>query len=145
MVAISCNTLLESFLEEGVTVTVNSKCYAAMLQNFLQPRMENIVENEALGDVLLQQDGATAHTARMLLNVLKCMFPGHLVSLRGDLQWPARTLDLSICDFFLWGHLKERVFRSCLHTLLQLRERIIAEAMTIPCHMCEHAVGNFRD
>jgi hypothetical protein len=41
MVAISYNTLLELFLAEGVTVTVNSERYAAMLQNFLQPRMEH--------------------------------------------------------------------------------------------------------
>jgi hypothetical protein len=51
MVAVSCNTLLESFSEERVTVTVNSDRYAAMLQNFLQPRMENIDENEELGVV----------------------------------------------------------------------------------------------
>ena len=133
------------FEEEGVTSTVNSERYAAILQNFLQPRMENIVENEALGDVWFQQDGATTHTARMSLNVLRRMFPGRLVSLRGDLQWPARSPDLSICDFFLWGHLKERVFRSRPQTLPQLRERIIAEVMAIPRHMCERAVGNFRE
>ena len=73
-------------------MTVNSERYAAMLQKILQPKIENILENEALGDVWFQQDGATAHTARMLLNVLRRMFPGRLVSLRGDLQWPARSL-----------------------------------------------------
>jgi hypothetical protein len=93
-------TQCESFLDEGVTITVNSKCYAAMLQNLLQPRMENIVENEALGDVWFQQDGATAHTARMSLDVLKCMFLRRLVCLRGDSQWPAQSTDLSICYFF---------------------------------------------
>jgi len=112
-------------------VTVNSELYAAMLQKFLQPRMEKIVENEALGDVWFQQDGATAHTARMSLDVLRRMFPGRLVSLRGDLQWHAKSPDLSICDFFLWGHLKERVFRSHPHTLPQLTEQIIAEVMAI--------------
>jgi hypothetical protein len=116
MVVISCNTLLESFLEEGVTKTVNSKHYTAMLQNFLQSRMENIVENEALGDMWFQQDGATACTAWMSLNVLKHMFPRCLVSLRGDLQWPARSPDLSICDFSLWGHLKERVALTPYHS-----------------------------
>jgi hypothetical protein len=41
--------------EEGVTVTVNSERYVAMLRNFLQPRMEEIVEEEELGDVWFQQ------------------------------------------------------------------------------------------
>jgi hypothetical protein len=128
-------TVLELFSVEGVTVTMNSKRYAAMLQNFLQSRMENIVENEALEDMWFKQDGATAHTVRMSLNVLKRMFPGCLVSLMDDLQWPARSPDLSIWDFFLWGHLKERVFRSCPHTLPQPREQIIAEVMAIPRHV----------
>ena len=63
------------FEEEGMTVTVNSERYVSVLQNFLQPRMEEIVEAERLGDVWFQQDGATAHTARISLNVLRRMFP----------------------------------------------------------------------
>jgi hypothetical protein len=51
------------FEEEGVTVTMNSERYMAMLRNFLQPRMEEIVEEEELGDVWFQQDGAAALTA----------------------------------------------------------------------------------
>ena len=133
------------FEEDGVTVTVNSERYVAMLQNYLQPRMEEIIENEGLGVVWFQQDGATAHTARISLNILRHMFPGRLVSLRGDLGWPARSPDLSICDFFLWGHLKEKVFKSRPNTLPQLRERIIEEVNAIPRDMCERAVRNFKE
>ena len=133
------------FEEDRVTVTVNFEHYVAMLHNYLQARMEEIIENEGLGVVWFQQDGATAHTARISLNILRHMFPGRLVSLRGDLGWPARSPDLSICDFFLWGHLKERVFKSRPNTLPQLRERIIEEVNAIPRDMCERAVRNFRE
>ena len=62
-------------------MTVNSERYVAMLQNYLQPRMEEIIENEGLGVVWFQQNGATAHTARISLDILKHMFPGrHVVS-----------------------------------------------------------------
>ena len=132
------------FEEEGMTVTVNSERYVSMLQNFLQPRMEEIVEAGGLGDVWFQQDGATAHTARISLNVLRRMFPGRLVSLRDDLGWPARSPDLSICDFFLWGYLKEKVFKRRPHTLPQLREQII-EVNPIPRGIYERAVRNFKD
>jgi hypothetical protein len=71
--------------------------------------MEEIVEEEDLGDVWFQQDRAAAHTARNSMNVLGEIFPGCLVSLRGDEGWPARSRDLSICDFFLWGYLKENI------------------------------------
>jgi hypothetical protein len=39
-----------------------------------------------------QQDGATTHTTRNL-DVLQQMFLAC-----GDVQWPARSLDLSTCD-----------------------------------------------
>lgn len=58
------------FEEDGVTVTVNSERYVALLQNYLQPRMEEIIENEGLGVVRLQHYGATAHTVWISLNIL---------------------------------------------------------------------------
>ncbi|XP_031357888.1 uncharacterized protein LOC116181640 [Photinus pyralis] len=132
------------FEEEGVTVTVNSARYVAMLQNFLQPRMNEIVEEHELGDLWFQQDGATAHTARASLHVLREIFPERLVSLRGDVGWPARSPDLSICDYFLWGYLKEKVFKRRPHTIAELRQRIIEEVNAIPRDICARATENFR-
>ena len=66
------------------------------------------------------------------------MFTGRLVSLRGDLGWPTRSPDLSIHDFFLCGHLKERVFKSRPNTLPQLKERIIEEVNAIRSEVTRH-------
>ena len=52
-------------------------------------------------DVRVQQDGATARTAHHSMSVLREMFPSRLVSLRGDIGWPAQSPDLAPCDFFL--------------------------------------------
>jgi hypothetical protein len=78
------------------------------------------------------------------MNVLGEIFPGRLVSLRGVVGWPAQSPDLSICDFFLWGYLKEKVFKHRPHTLPELKEWII-EVNAIPREMCERAVQSFRD
>jgi len=67
------------FEKEGVTVTVTSDRYCDMLQNFLRPEVDEVEE-----DVWFQQDGATAHTSRRSLSIFREMFPGHLISLRGD-------------------------------------------------------------
>jgi len=83
------------FEEEGVTVTVTSDRYCDMLQNFLRPKVDELED-----DVWFQQDGATAHTSRRSLLILREMFPGCLISLRGDIGWPARSPDLTPCDFF---------------------------------------------
>ena len=45
----------------------------------------------------------------------------------GDVEWPARSPDLSPLDFFLWGHLKERVYRDSPKTLTELKEAFAKE------------------
>ena len=51
---------------------------------------------------------ATAQTARASMNVLQEMFPQYVISRGGDVLWPARSPDLSACDYILWGYLKSR-------------------------------------
>ena len=92
------------FEEDDVTVTVNSDRYCAMLQNFFQPQLGEIFNDEHGADnVWFQQDGATAHTSRRSLSLLREMFPGHVISLRGDIGWPPLSPDLIPCDFFSLG------------------------------------------
>jgi len=94
------------FEEGGITVTVTSDCYIEMLENFLRPLLEEM----DVVDAWFQQDGATAHTARRSTQDLREMFPGKLISPRGDVGWPAHSPDLAHCDFFLWGYLKSKVY-----------------------------------
>ena len=37
------------------------------------------------------------------MEILREMFPGRLISLCGDIGWPARSPDLNPCDFFSLG------------------------------------------
>ena len=50
-------------------------------------------------------DGATAHTASKSMEILKEMFPSRLISLRGDIAWPARSplARLGTLRFFFFG------------------------------------------
>lgn len=57
------------------------------------------------------QVGAKTHTDKYFLNVLRKLFPGHVLSLRGDLGWPTQSPDLNIlCDLILWGYHEEKLF-----------------------------------
>jgi hypothetical protein len=97
------------FEEDDVTVTVTSDRYCAMLENFLRPKSDDELFDEyGAGNVWFQQDGATAHTSRRSLEILREMFPGHVVSLRGDIEWPLLSPDLSSCDFFSGATSKPR-------------------------------------
>ena len=57
-----------------------------------------------------QQDGAPAHTSNESMQYLRGQFPGKVISKRGDFLWPPRSPDLAILDFFVWGHLKHKIW-----------------------------------
>jgi len=61
--------------------------------------------------------------------------PGHLISLREDVALPPRFLDLSPCDFFLWGYHKAEVFKRRFRTLKELKE-IIREKLPEILKIC---------
>lgn len=132
------------FEDNGRTVTVTAERYVTMLEEFFEPQLEELRAATNLGDIWFQQDGATSHTARISMARLRQVFPLRLVSVRGDVEWPARSPDLSICDFFLWGYIKEKVFKHRPHTVEELKDRIREELAAIPIEMCRRAVQNFR-
>ena len=131
------------FFEKGAeTVTVTPNRYCEMLENFLRPRLEEFDDSE---DFLFLQDGATAHTDRRSLGILREMFPSRLVSLRGDIGWPGRSTDLTTCDFFLWGYLKVEVYKHRPQTLKALKDAICEEVAAIPPEMTNRVMENFRE
>jgi hypothetical protein len=47
-------------------------------------------------------------------NSISTQFPDRWLGRGGHVSWPARSPDLNSLDFFLWGHLKESVYRDLL-------------------------------
>ena len=88
--------------------TVNSQHYVEMIHNFLTPQIAGFPVNI---QTLFQQDGDTSHTARISMNAVNVLFPGHVISRNGNIPWPTRLPDLTACDFFL-GTLKNKSISS---------------------------------
>jgi len=131
------------FIEEGgETVSVTSNWYCEMLEKFLRPRLEVFDDSE---DFWFQQDGATAHTARCSLGILREMFPSRLISLRGEIGWLARSPDLTPCYFFLWGYLKAEVYKHRPQILKALKDAIREEVAAIHPEMTNIVMENFRE
>jgi len=86
------------FFEEGETAVSVTLARYDMLNNFLRPELQKHGVN--MRKMWFQQDGATAHTARVLMEFVRRMFPQHVISRFGDVSSPLRSPDLSICDFF---------------------------------------------
>ena len=66
--------------KRGEAVTFNGDRYRAMLNEFL---FTNIKE-EDIGNIWFQQDGATCHTAKATLDVLRSVFQDRIISRRAD-------------------------------------------------------------
>ena len=58
--------------------------------------------NHNRSQILFQQDGAIAHTARQSMAVLRHAFRGQVISRYGDVNCPARSLYLTTPDLILW-------------------------------------------
>ena len=69
--------------------------------------------------------------ARVSMDVIRPIFPGRLISRFADIYWPSRPPDLSMCNYFLWGHLKACVYKHKPHTLEELKEAIREEVAQI--------------
>jgi hypothetical protein len=82
-----------------------------MPENIFRPKLNDIFDENGAENVWFQQDGATAHTSRRSLGILREIFPGYVVSLSGDIRWPERSPDLTPCDFLLWGYFKAQVYQ----------------------------------
>ena len=96
------------------------------LHDFLIPRLQGLPVKK---NTYFQHDGATSHTAKIAMNILRPLLPGHLISRYGDIAWPARSPDLSVCDFYLWGHLKSVLYsapspRATQELKLRIKEEI---------------------
>ncbi|GFY29692.1 histone-lysine N-methyltransferase SETMAR [Trichonephila clavipes] len=81
-------------------------------------------------ELWFQQDGATCHTARAAIYLLKDTLGDHLISCFGPVNWPPRSCDLTPLDYFLWGYVKSLVYADKLQTLDYLEyniRRVIAD------------------
>jgi hypothetical protein len=130
------------FFGDDAAVTVNSAHYMEMLRNFVEPELRNWGID--LNTIWFQQHGATAHTARVTMGVLRRLFPRLVLSRNGDVPWPARSSDLTACDYWLWGYLKSKVYVARPANIEEFKQRIRDEIASIPGEMIRKVMHNLR-
>ncbi|GFV10846.1 putative transposable element [Trichonephila clavipes] len=97
----------------------------------------------AFGELWFQQDGATCHTARATIDLLKDTFGDHLISRFGPVNWPPRSCDLTPLDYFLWGYVKSLVCADKPQTLDHLEDNIRRVIADIRPQMLEKVIENW--
>lgn len=126
---ISSNGLVGPYFFDG---TVNGVAYLTLLREFAAPHL-------TMPGLHFQQDGAPPHYALIVREWLNTNLPGRWIGRRGPYEWPPRSPDLTPCDFFLWGYLKDQVYSQLPNTLDELREAIQEACDAVPVDMCARA------
>lgn len=124
------------FFRENIT----GENYKNMLESFLVPYLKS---HRKLRSSYFQQDGAAPHFALIVRDFLNRHFSQKWIGRGGALHWPARSPDLTPLDFFLWGYLKNNVYRHRPDNLQQLEEIIQQEFSKVSNHMCQNAMDAF--
>ncbi|GFU37197.1 hypothetical protein TNCV_4272071 [Trichonephila clavipes] len=110
-----------------------------MITNFFIPELNN----HDVQELWFQQDGATCHTARATIDLLKDTFGDRLISRFGPVNWPPRSCDLTPLDYFLWGYVKSLVYADKPQTLDHLEDNIRRVIADIRPQMLEKVIENW--
>lgn len=102
---------------------LNAELFLAFLENDFHDLLENVPLNTRRGS-WFQLDGCPAHYGRGPRRWLDINFPGRWIGRGGPVEWPARSPDLNVMDYFIWGAIKQKVYEVPVDTLESLRERI---------------------
>ncbi|GFU76840.1 DUF4817 domain-containing protein [Trichonephila clavipes] len=124
---------------EGHNVTVNGDRYRAMITNFFILELNN----HDVQELWFQQNGATCHTARATIYLLKDTFNDRLISRFGHVNWPPRSCDLTPLDYFLWGYVKSLVYADKPQTFGHLEDNIRRVIADIRSQMLEKVIENW--
>jgi hypothetical protein len=125
---------------EGVRETVRQENYRQMIENDFVPKLKELTVDE-FEDQIFMQDGATPHTAKATLELLKKYFGSRIISYKTENFWPPNSPDLNICDFYLWEDTKDKVFKEKPNNI-ELKIKIIKVFSEIKKETLEKAVKN---
>lgn len=98
--------------------------------NFLQNTLPILLENLPLllrREMWYMHDGAPPHFTIAVRQHLHNQYPNRWIGRGNDapVRWPPRSPELNMCDFFLWGAFKEKVYKSPVNNREDLLMRIL--------------------
>ena len=104
------------------------------------------IEEDDIGNIWFQRDGATCHTAEAILDVLRPVFEDRIISRRADAIWPPRSCDLTALDYYLWGAIRDQCYSADKPEAINaLKDNIRKAIGEIHLHTNDNVVKNWTD
>ena len=97
-----------------------------MLCYFLFPRLRGYPE-----EIIFEQDGAPPHYSFEVREYLDRKLPNRWMERGGIIEWPSRSPDLTPCDYFLWGYIKDKVLKESPRIMAELNTKIQQTIQTL--------------
>ena len=112
-----------------------------MLNEFLFTR----TEEEDIGNIWFQQDGATCYTAEVTFDVLSPVFEVLIINRRADVVQPPWSCDLISLDYYLWGAVKDTCYADKPETIDALNDNICEAIGEIQLHTIDNVLKHWAD
>lgn len=119
--------------------TMNGERYCAVLKHHVIPFFQK-TENRYK---FYQQDGAPPHYSTAARAILNEHLPHRWIGRRGPVEWPPRSPDLNVCDFFLWGALRDLVYARRPKNTTELAAFIREEISSFTPDTCQKSYDSF--
>ena len=133
-------------------ITVDGQRYLDMLQTKFLPDYQ-ILSTNLPEDRYFMQDGARPHIYTPVINFLTSTFGTRTLGEKLNIHWPARSPDVTPCDFFLWGWLKDNLYKRYpipdrqtlkTHILDILQNELTVQMCRNACRAVEHRCRELR-
>lgn len=122
------------FVDPGVKINGDYYRNTLLLEDLL-PDIQELSEF-----FIFQQDGAPAHRARETVELLQRVTPDFIP----PTLWPPNSPDLNPVDYRIWGIMQEKVYRTKVRDVDDLRERIVKAWEELDQRIIDCAVGEWR-
>ena len=127
--------------EQEEVVAVNGDRYRTMLNEFLFTK----IEEEDIGNIWFQRDGATCYPAEATLDVLCPIFEDRIISRIADVVWPPRSYDWTPLEYYLWGAVNDKCYADKSETIDALKDNIRNAIGEIQLHTFDNVLKNWTD
>ena len=142
--ALSSTSIIGPIFIEG---NVTAEKYKRILEDKFLPEIRRL---RRVHGYWFQQDGARPHRTAEVFESLMDTFGNRIIGLdierhaEGGIEWSPFSPDITPLDYFLWGFLKDRVFRTAPDTIGELKLAITREVKGIRSEVLKRVIDNFQ-
>ena len=106
--------------------SITAQIYLDVLTEYVSPQLEQYQPQ-----VIFQQDDARPHWGFEIRQFLMKHFQIGGLDVLSHFPWPPRSPDISPLDFFLWGYVKNIIYRTKVRDSIDLQHRIIEQLIQL--------------